>query len=129
MAKNVNVKGFRKMNGLTQEALGEFLGCSKGFISQVESGMYPLPDDKLEALLDNNRGWDTSLLMAPDVPSIMAEGMSAVNNSSVQVSADPALIAIIQRQQTQFDVQQAQMGELIQMMKADREKLENLTKK
>lgn len=103
------------MNRLTQEALGEFLGCSKGFISQVESGLYPLPDDKLEALLDNDKGWDVTLLMSDSPSPVNAGDMSAVNHSSVQVSADPALVAVIQEQQ-------AQMSRLIAV-------IENLTKK
>lgn len=113
MAKNVNVKGFRKSNHLTQGELGDFLKCSKGFISQVEAGLYPLPDDKLDALLNNDMGWDVSALLPESEPASVAGNMNALNNSNVQVSADPALVAVIQEQQ-------AQMGRLIAV-------IENLT--
>lgn len=117
------------MNKLTQEALGEFLGCSKGFISQVESGLYPLPDEKLEALLDNDCGWDTSLLFPSASSQIMAEGMSAVNNSSVQVSADPALFAVIQNQAATIKDQSAQIGSLLRRLAEKDAEIRDLTKK
>lgn len=58
----IDLKGFRKRNGLTQDELGEFLGVKKSFISKIEHGGAALPDDKFTKLLANNCGWDTSLL-------------------------------------------------------------------
>lgn len=60
--KGSDLKAFRKANNLTQDKLGEYLGIKKSFISQVESGKCPLPQEKFNKLLDNPYGWDTSML-------------------------------------------------------------------
>lgn len=53
---------FRKANGLTQTDVGNYLGgCSKSFISAIEGGKSSLPDDKLALLINNDKGWDTSM--------------------------------------------------------------------
>ena len=39
--KGSDLKAFRKVNGLTQTMLGEFLGINKSFISTIESGKTP----------------------------------------------------------------------------------------
>lgn len=59
-----DLKAFRKVNNLTQDKLGEYLGIKKSFISQVESGKCPLPQEKFNKLLINPHGWDTSMLTA-----------------------------------------------------------------
>lgn len=61
--KGSDLKAFRKVNGLTQTMLGEFLGINKSFISTIESGKDPMPKDKLSKLIHNSRGWDTSMLV------------------------------------------------------------------
>ena len=53
MEKTLNLRLFRKANGITQDAVAEYLGVTKGFISQVETGKSSLPEDKLQKLLDN----------------------------------------------------------------------------
>lgn len=58
----IDLKGFRKINNLTQLELGDFLGVQKAFICAVEKGRNKLPDDKLSKLLKNDKGWDTSML-------------------------------------------------------------------
>ena len=61
--KGFDLKAFRKANGLTQTALGDFLGIKKSFVSTIESGKSSMPKDKLTKLLHNSRGWDTSMLV------------------------------------------------------------------
>ena len=53
MEKVFDLRLFRKANAITQSALAEYLGVTKQFISQVESGKYPLPTDKVKKILDN----------------------------------------------------------------------------
>jgi len=53
----VNLRVFRKKNGLTQEDVAAYLGTTKGFISQIENGKVALPEGKLYKLLDNDMGW------------------------------------------------------------------------
>ena len=66
--KGSDLKAFRKANGLTQEALGDYLGIKKSFISTIESGKDPMPKDKLTKLLNNPYGWDVSMLTQPENP-------------------------------------------------------------
>lgn len=58
----IDLKGFRKRNGLTQSELGAFLGIKKSYISLIETGSKPLSSDKMSKLLSNPYGWDTSML-------------------------------------------------------------------
>ena len=57
MDKTLNLRLFRKRNGLTQNAVAEYLGVSKVFISYVESGRSALPEDKFQQIINNDRGW------------------------------------------------------------------------
>ena len=58
----MDLRAFRKANGLTQDQLGEFLDMKKSFVSKVENGREKLPEKKLQKLLRNNQGWDTSFI-------------------------------------------------------------------
>ena len=90
----VNLKEFRKANGLTQEDLAYFWDVAKSFISQVENGKSKLPDDKLTELLNNDKGWDVCMLVSDDEPKVeishfshsnVATGRSQINiNGSMQ---------------------------------------------
>lgn len=57
-----DLKGFRKANNLTQQAIAEYLGVKKPFICQIETGRNLLPRKHLDKLLSNTEGWDISLL-------------------------------------------------------------------
>ena len=68
--KCVDLKAFRKANRLTQTQLGEYLGINKSFISTIESGKDPMPEERLSKLLQNPFGWDTSMLIIePKAPT------------------------------------------------------------
>lgn len=58
----VDLKAFRKANGLTQDELGAYLGMKKSFISKIENGKEKFPEAKFQKLVNNDRGWDTSAL-------------------------------------------------------------------
>lgn len=66
--KNIDIKAFRKSNNLTQTQLGDYLECTKAFISAIEKGLRPIPDEMYSKLLDNSYGWDTSMLTQPENP-------------------------------------------------------------
>jgi transcriptional regulator with XRE-family HTH domain len=66
--KRIDLKAFRKVNNLTQEQLGDYLGIKKSFISTIESGKDPMPKAKLSKLLNNPYNWDTSMLTQPENP-------------------------------------------------------------
>ena len=46
----IDLRAFRKKHYLTQTTVAKYLGCTKGFISQVERGMAKLPKDKEQKL-------------------------------------------------------------------------------
>lgn len=60
----IDIRAFRRANRLKQEELAEFLGVTRAFISMVENGTSKLPQDKLNLLLSNQKGWETSALMS-----------------------------------------------------------------
>ena len=60
------LRNFRKINHLTQDQLGDYLGIKKSFISRVENGQVALPSEKFKKLLNNDMGWDVSVLQGLD---------------------------------------------------------------
>lgn len=61
-----DLKAFRVANNLTQDGLGDYLGIKKSFISKIEHGGAKLPEDKFAKLVNNEHGWDTSMLVGGD---------------------------------------------------------------
>lgn len=60
----VDLVGFRKINGLSQKDVSEFLGISVSFISRIEKGEAKLPDDKINKILsDGKKGWSRTTLV------------------------------------------------------------------
>lgn len=53
-------KRFRRVNKLTQAEIAAFLGCTQGFISQVEKGVSTLSPEFISVILANP-DWDTSM--------------------------------------------------------------------
>lgn len=80
--KIVSIKAFRQANTLYQRELADYLGVSVAFISAAERGQAKLPDDKLELLVKNDRGWDTSTLIQ-DAPSAADERVAPATFSNM----------------------------------------------
>ena len=57
MDTTFDLRLYRKANGISQVVVAEYLGVTKGFISQVETGRVALPEEKIHKLLNNDRGW------------------------------------------------------------------------
>lgn len=57
---SADFKRFRRANKLTQADIAAFLGCTQGFISQVEKGVSTLSPEFISILLANP-DWDTSM--------------------------------------------------------------------
>lgn len=49
-----NFKGFRKANNLTQKQAAEYFQCEQAFISQLESGKRPVPNDYISKIVKDN---------------------------------------------------------------------------
>lgn len=60
--KVIDLKGFRKANGIRQEELADFLSVTASFLSQIENGRRDLPEPQLSKIMLNQRGWDTSMI-------------------------------------------------------------------
>ena len=69
--KSIDLKAFRKANNLTQTDVGDYLGCTKAFISTIEKGNRPLPSEMSSKLLNNPHNWDVSMLLQSDVTAPM----------------------------------------------------------
>lgn len=96
----IDLKGFRKVNNLTQTELGDYLGIKKSFISKIESGIVNLPKDKLKKLLHNSNGWDTSALTeATHIENNItakASGNAQATNNVHYASEDNTKIAVLE---------------------------------
>ena len=71
----MDLKKFRKQNGISQQELASYLGVGQSFISQIESGRSPLPDSVLERI-QSNPDWTVNIDTIEnrgDI-TIMAEG-------------------------------------------------------
>ncbi len=117
MKKAVQIRAFRKFNGLTQEEVADFLGVKKAFISQIETGRVDLPDEKFYRLLNNDKGWDVTLLQ--DSPIVAGDG-NTVNNGHDQVvsSPDAGLIAALHESMSQTTKSQEQIDRLLGIIEA-----------
>lgn len=62
------LKLFREINKLTQQELGDYVGMKKSFVSKVENGKEKMPRAKLDRILNNDRGWDVSMLVSETSP-------------------------------------------------------------
>lgn len=69
--KNEKLDEFLYKNRLKSSDLVEFWGVTKGVVSQILNGTTKLPTKRLEELLNNQNGWDVSMLK--DQPEIPAE--------------------------------------------------------
>lgn len=67
-----DLKGFRKANKISQVELADYLGIGQGFVSQMENGARPVPDQIVEKLMSNKKwmvdGTIASSLGGNDVP-------------------------------------------------------------
>lgn len=62
------IKEFLAANRLRQVDVAEYLGVSRAYMSQVVSGWARLAPDKLLQLIENNKGWDTSMFDKAEEP-------------------------------------------------------------
>lgn len=101
---------FRRLNGLTQTELGDFLGVSKSFVSQIENGRVDLPFEHRQRLLENDRGWD----ITPLVEASVTGDNNVVNAGRDQVvSPDAGLVAALREAQAQNAKSQEQIDRLL----------------
>lgn len=88
----IDIKEFRKENNLRQSDIAAYLGTSKSFISQIEAGKRPLPATMLSMLLNNDRGWSTSMLRSvvsmpveADVPALSGDVLAYLREKDEEI--------------------------------------------
>ena len=58
----VDIRAFIYVNNIPQKDIAEYLGVSKGYISQVIGGKKELSESNLSKLINNTNGWDVTML-------------------------------------------------------------------
>ena len=98
---------FLKTNGLKQVELANFLGITESAISNVVKGKANLSEENLIKILENDRGWDVSMLQAPGMSGNINSVVNSQNFSYGQ-GGIPAqeFLAVVKENQRQ-------MGQLI----------------
>lgn len=109
--KNERLTAFRRLNKLTQDDLGSFLGVSKSFVSQIENGRVDLPYHLRQQILENDRGWDVAPLVVEG--SIFGDGNTVNNGHDQNVSADAGLVAALREAQAQNAKSQEHIDRLL----------------
>ena len=76
-----NLSKFREINKIKQKDLALYLKVSPVFLSQIENGKRKMPEDILHQLIDNNCGWDTSMLTDDGVAVSMRDNSGVIMGS------------------------------------------------
>jgi hypothetical protein len=106
--KNEKLAEFLHRNRLKSTDLVEFWGVTKGVVSQILNGTTKLPTKRLEELLNNPHGWDTSML-TEDEP---AEALPSQEDSLIA-----ELRAQIERLESKVDSLNQELGEKNALLK------------
>ncbi len=85
------ISEFLRVNKLRQIDLVRFLKLSKPYISQVVNGTAKLSPEKLSKLINNDCGWDASML-APLRPVSQIIGNGSNNNTQVAGYSENAIL-------------------------------------
>lgn len=115
--KILDLKRFRKENNLNQVALAEYLGVGQSFISQIERGISPLPDNMLERIVANPQWQAHHLVQQTDeaqaTPDEVAE---AAGDADIQALRKQ--IEMLQGQVEELKAEKAQYWEMIKNLTA-----------
>ena len=104
----IDYKKFLKTNHLKQVELANFLGITESAISNVVKGKANLSEENLIKILENDRGWDVSMLQEQGGVSGNINSVVNSRNFSYGQGGIPAeqFLAVVQENQRQ-------MGQLI----------------
>ncbi|WP_295935435.1 helix-turn-helix transcriptional regulator [uncultured Alistipes sp.] len=125
----IDFKLFRKKNKLTQEAIADYLGCTQGFISQIELGSRPIPDEFMSKISANTE-WDSTMLYdnfqhysknPDDIGSQLASDVVyGETHQSVTIRSDAW--EVIKNQAASLKAKDEQMSEMLAMLKGEMKK-------
>lgn len=105
--KNEKLDAFLYANRLKSSDLVEFWGVTKGVVSQILNGTTKLPTKRLNELLNNDKGWDTSMLVDSPVP-VLESAAPAMNLSNVEI----LLREMLAEKEAKIDILQELIWEL-----------------
>lgn len=99
---STDFKRFRRVNKLTQAEIAAFLGCTQGFISQVEKGISALSPEFISIILANP-DWDTSMFasdgeMLKNTSSQKEEEVTVAENAATMITIPQSVWAVIENQ-------------------------------
>jgi transcriptional regulator with XRE-family HTH domain len=109
------IKEERLRLGLTQKRLGELLGVSNSFVSQLEKGLSALPMDKLPLLAMH--GFDVQYL----VTGVRSTNMNAVTEQTAK-DEEWLEIKVTRLSETQRDVVKRMVSDMVQEMERANER-------
>lgn len=125
--KQFDLKAFRAEKNLTQTELARIFGCNQNFISRIESGERPIPQDKLD-ILQRNYG-DISKFYV-EVPSVVQRSQSGdnINGNHVEVSKTDSgkLLEVILQQSAQLSKSQEQLSKSQEQLSKSQEQIDRL---
>lgn len=108
----MKVRDFLKVNNLKQVDLARYLCVTEAAISNVVKGKSEFSEDNLIKIVNNPHGWDVTMLTS-DQPENPAE-------------IEPDVVFIKNRLMTHIEEQSATIKSLLDLLKAEREKVERL---
>lgn len=74
---------FRAVNGIKQVELAEYLGVGKSYLSNVEAGRVGFSKENIKKLLENQNGWDTSMLENDETSKQMFTDFLSANSIDI----------------------------------------------
>ena len=115
--KGIEIKEFLRQRGWSVAKIAELIGESRQNLNNMLS-----KDDVRTGLVERLSSVTNIPLLefyGAASPGYLLSGEgNVVNNGRDVTTADPSLVAVIQKQQTQFDEQQAQMSRLIAVIES-----------
>lgn len=111
--QSIDLKRFRRDKNLTQLDIAELFKCKQNFISNIETGIKPIPADKLDVL--QSKYGDISEYITNENKAIGAPANAAINQDIISMPAD--VWEVIRNQAESLKTKDAQTTEVIAMLK------------
>lgn len=102
----IDLPRLRKTKQMTQRQLAEALGLSQGFMSSVESGRNPFPDERLDDLqkIFPNEDFEQYPMAAPQKPTVAIGSFNSDSDIDINDPATlKALLAYATKQSKEVD--------------------------
>lgn len=108
-------KAFFYINDLPQKTVAEYLGVTKGYVSQLVSGKNELSPLNYDKLVNNPYGWDVTMLTEPETeergktePKLVADHIPKLSDVEI------LLRDMLAEKEAKIDVLQDRINELIE---------------